>query len=162
MPRIWVSIGSNVEREKNVRGALRALQEQFGPLVVSRVYETDAVGFDGTPFYNLVAGFDSELPPEALVKIFRHIEHCHDRCRTSEKFSDRTLDVDLLTWGDRVKSGDGLVLPRDEIEKYGFVLGPLAEVAPDQRHPLTDRTFALMWADFDRASQPMREVEFEW
>ena len=162
MPRVWLSLGSNQNRDVSIRGAVKALDEQFGPLVVSRVYESDAVGFSGEPFYNLVVGFDSELPHEALMPRFRQIEADFGRQRGSEKFSSRTLDIDLLTYGDLVQKGESYELPRDEIEKYSFVLCPLAEVAPDQCHPVTGEQFAKMWAAFDQAAQPLWPVEFSF
>ena len=74
MPRIWVSIGSNIERESHVRAALVELRALFGDLIVSPVYEAQAVGFDGPPFFNLVVGLDSELPPATLHGLMREIE----------------------------------------------------------------------------------------
>lgn len=163
MPRVWLSIGSNIDREHYIRGAVRALRERFGELRLSSVYETPAEGFDGAPFYNLVAGFDTELAPEQLYPLLRDIEDSHDRDRSGPKFSARTLDIDLLTYGDRVGNCCGKALPRDEILKYAFVLGPLAEVAPDERHPETGQRYAELWARFPAARRAaLRPVAFDW
>ena len=162
MPQIWLSIGSNVDREKHIRGAIKDLRERYAPLIISTVYETQAVGFSGAPFLNLVVGFESAIAPRDLVTEFREIEHLHHRDRQAKKFSDRTLDIDLLTWGDEVLASESLVLPRDEIEKYSFVLGPLAEVAPEQLHPQSGKSFAQMWAEFDSAGQTLTAVDFCW
>jgi 2-amino-4-hydroxy-6-hydroxymethyldihydropteridine diphosphokinase len=159
--RAWLSLGSNVDRERNIRGALRDLAAEFGELVVSRVYECEAVGFDGDPFYNLVVGIDTRLPPLQLARAMRAIEDAHGRTRGGDKFAPRTLDIDLLTYGDQVLDKDPLRLPRDEILKYAFVLGPLAEVAGGERHPVDGRSYAELWAAFDRDAQPLRPVEFE-
>lgn len=161
MARIWVSIGSNVDREASIRGALRLLEARFGKLVLSRVYESDAVGASGPPFYNLVAGFETGESPAALKRIFRDLENRFGRVRDADKNAPRTLDVDLLTYGDRVLHDGNIELPRDEITRYAFVLGPLAEVAPDDVHPLEQRTFQALWADFDQAAQPLRLVDFQ-
>ena len=160
MPRAWLSIGSNIDRERNLSGAVERLRREFGPLVTSRVYESEAVGFAGDAFYNLVVGLDTELPVGELGARLRAIESAHGRRRGGEKFAPRTLDIDLLTYGDRVLSRPGLELPRDEILKYAFVLGPLAEVAPQERHPVDGRTYGALWEAFDRAGQPIRAVDF--
>ena len=148
MPRVWVSIGSNIERERHIRAALGDLRELFGELVVSPVYETEAVGFAGDAFYNLVVGFDSDLPPGRLHALLRTIETRHGRERSGGKFASRTLDLDLLTYGDEVTNEGGKALPRDEILRYAFVLAPLADVAGDQRHPELGETYRSLWQGF--------------
>jgi 2-amino-4-hydroxy-6-hydroxymethyldihydropteridine diphosphokinase len=158
MPRVWVSIGSNVDRDRNIGGALVDLRRAFGSLVVSQVYESDAVGFAGDAFYNLVAGFDTDKDIAKLVACFRAIEVAHGRKRGGNKFAPRTLDLDLLTYGAQVVERDGLKLPRAEILDYSFVLGPLAEVAGSERHPVLGRRYRDLWREFDQASQPLRPV----
>ena len=163
MPRVWLSIGSNIDRERYIRAAITALRAQFGELVLSPVYETSAEGFDGDPFYNLVVGIDTELPPEQLHPLLRAIEDANDRERTGPKFSGRTLDIDMLTYGDQVTDRGGKALPRDEILKYAFVLGPLAEVAPDECHPQLGRRYADLWAAFDPAARAdLKRIAFDW
>lgn len=160
MPRIWLSLGSNEARETSLRGAVRQLREAFGPVVLSGVYESAAVGFAGEPFLNLVAGAETDWPVEAVQRRLREIEDAHGRVRGGERFCPRTLDIDLLVYGDLVRPD--LDLPRGEIEHHAFVLGPLAEVAPDERHPLLGRRYAELWAAFDRSAQPLRRVAFDW
>jgi 2-amino-4-hydroxy-6-hydroxymethyldihydropteridine diphosphokinase len=160
MPRVWISAGSNIDREHSIRAALRELADAFGALVVSPVYETEAVGFDGDAFYNLVVGIDSELSPGELHALLREIEARHGRRRGGEKFSARTLDLDVLTYGDAVTDDGGKHLPRDEILKYAFVLKPLADVAPAERHPETGVSYADLWAGFDPgAKSGLRRLE---
>ncbi|MET0117691.1 MAG: 2-amino-4-hydroxy-6-hydroxymethyldihydropteridine diphosphokinase [Sedimenticola sp.] len=162
MPRIWLSLGSNIDREANIRGALKALEAQFGPLVISRVFESEAVGFEGDPFYNLVVGLDSEQPIQEMMARFREIEAGYGRVRGGDKFAPRTLDIDLLTYGGTVLKDGKLELPRDEILKYAFVLQPLAEVAPDEIHPVEGRSFAQLWQAFDDPDQKLWPVAFEY
>jgi 2-amino-4-hydroxy-6-hydroxymethyldihydropteridine diphosphokinase len=145
MPRIWVSAGSNMERETHIASAVRALRERFGALVVSPVYETEAVGFSGDAFLNLVIGFDSEEPPAELHRALRDIEDRNGRRRDGPKFGPRTLDLDLLTYGDQVGDAGGKLLPRDEIIRYAFVLAPLADVAGDELHPELGLSYAALW-----------------
>jgi len=159
MPRVWVSIGSNVDRECHILGAIEDLRRDLGKLTLSRVYESAAVGFPGAAFYNLVAGFESELAPIEINRRLRAIEAAHGRQRAGPRFAPRTLDIDLLTYGDRVGRFDGLELPREEILSYAFVLGPLAEVAPGERHPVDGRTYAELWTAFDRAGQAIHPVD---
>ena len=153
MPRCWLSIGSNQDREASIRGAVADLRAAFGDLILSSVYESPAEGFAGTPFLNLVAGIQTELDVAAIDRALRRIEDAHGRVRGPEKFSPRTLDIDLLTYGDRVGSLDGRTFPREEILRYAFVLGPLAEVARDEPCPGTDRTFGELWSAM-RPEQP--------
>lgn len=150
MTRGYISIGSNIDKERHIPSAIRALQERFGPLTLSGIYETEAVGFSGPRFFNLVAGFDSDLDVKAVGKILRQIETEHGRSRDAHKFSPRTLDLDLILYGDLIISDGRLQIPRDEILRYAFVLEPLAEIAPDLHHPISHESYAALWAKFDK------------
>lgn len=149
MERVYVSMGSNIERERNVAGGLRALHARFGPLAVSSVFECPAVGFEGDDFYNLVAAFDSDEPVLTVNAALHAIEDEYGRDRTTPKFSARTLDLDLLLYGERVLQEGKLVLPRPEIDRVAFVLAPLAELAGSQLHPVHGEAFIDLWARFD-------------
>ena len=149
MPKVYVSIGSNVDRKKNICSCLDELSDVFGELKVSTIYENKAVGFDGENFYNLVVMFDTQLDVRELTPIFREIESRHGRIRGGEKFSSRTLDVDLLLYGDLILKADNLDVPRDEIIRYAFVLRPLSEIAPDFIHPELGKTISELWTSFE-------------
>ena len=156
--RAYVSIGSNIEREKNVRAAVAALRRRFGALQLSQVYENRPIGFEGENFYNLVAGFDTDDPPDSVAAALHEIEQRQGRVRGHTRFSPRTLDLDLLLYDDLVRDDEALRLPRDEIREYACVLGPLAELAPHMRHPETGETFAQMWARFPQSRQPLTPI----
>ncbi len=152
MPTGYISIGSNIEREKNVRSSLIALEKQFGKLVVSSLYESEAVGFEGNVFYNLIVGFESNLDVKIVAKQLRDIELLHGRTRNSQKFSARTLDLDLILYGDLIIHDGRLQIPRDEIERYAFVLEPLAEIAANLQHPISKKTYADLWGEYDKTN----------
>ncbi len=161
MVRIWISLGSNIDRENNIRAALHDLHAEFGPLQISRVYESEAVGFSGDAFYNLVVGLDTDRTAADLMTRFREIESDHGRTREGGGFASRTLDIDLLTYGDEVMDVNGAHLPRDEITRYAFVLLPLSELAADSVHPELGLSYREMWAAFDHTAQRLWPVPFE-
>jgi 2-amino-4-hydroxy-6-hydroxymethyldihydropteridine diphosphokinase len=162
MPTAYISIGSNIERDKNIPSSLAALTQCFGTLTVSSVYESEPVGFTGAAFYNLVVAFESDWEVKAVGKKLRQIEQEHGRTREAQKFSARTLDLDLILYGDLVISDGRLQIPRDEIERYAFVLEPLAEIAPDLTHPLHHKNYAQLWQEFDKSEQHQHTVLPTW
>jgi len=152
----WVSLGSNVEPARHIRMAVASLRERFGPLRLSSVYRNRAEGFAGEDFLNLVAGFATRETPQGIVDELERLHAAAGRVRGGERFAPRTLDLDLLLYGDRVI--ESLHVPRPDITRYSFVLGPLAEVAPELRHPLTGETMASLWQRFDKARHPLHRV----
>jgi len=157
--RAWLSLGSNIDRRRHIQQALEDLAARFGELVVSPVYESEAVGCAGDNFYNLVVGIRTALSAGTLVQRLREIEAQHGRRRSDDKYAPRTLDIDLLTYGDAVVDSAELKLPRDEITRYAFVLLPLAEVAGDEVHPLIGLSYRELWEGFDQQAQPLWRIE---
>jgi len=147
MARAYVSIGSNVEPGRHVRAALEALAERFGPLVVSPVYEGPAVGFSGANFLNLVVGFETGEPPARVVQALKGIEAAHGRIRAGPRFADRTLDLDLILYGNQVIRAEGVSVPRDEVIAHAHVLRPLADIAGAEVHPVLGRSYRDLWQE---------------
>ena len=158
MVPVYVSIGSNIEPVRNIRACLARLEQRFGALTVSQTYRSAPVGFEGADFFNLVVSFNTDLPPVELNGELRQLERLHGRRRGAHaRWSSRTLDLDLLLYGDAVHFGDGLELPRPDITRYAFVLQPLAEIAGDCCHPVIGQTYGALWRAFSAANQPPLE-----
>ncbi len=162
MPRGYISIGSNIDKDKNIPASLQALEHHFGELTISSIYESEPVGFTGDTFYNLVVGFNSELGVKEVAKLLRKIELDHGRTRDSQKFSARTLDLDLILYDNLILNDGRLQIPRDEIDRYAFVLEPLAEIAPDLKHPISRLTYAELWENFDKTDLKQKRVTPAW
>ena len=143
--RVFVSLGSNVDREAKIRRAVELLRARFGQVDLSPVYDSEAVGFDGSNFLNLVAGLSTDLEVEAVVAIFRDIEDRLGRDRSLPKFASRPIDLDILSFDDLVLDVPGIRIPRAEILYNAFVLKPLQDIAGDRLHPETGETYATLW-----------------
>jgi 2-amino-4-hydroxy-6-hydroxymethyldihydropteridine diphosphokinase len=139
---------------------MRELSRLGVEIQVSAVYESRAYGFTGDNFYNLVVGMETGLAPVALVSMLRDIEDRHGRTRDVPRFSSRTLDLDLLLYGDMIRHDDSIDVPRGEIMTCAFVLRPLAEIAAGIRHPETRVPIREIWQAFDRPGQDIWPVEF--
>lgn len=162
MSRVYVSIGSNIDRAVYIRTGVAGLRARYRDVILSTVYETRAVGFTGDDFYNLVASFDTDREVRQVVADLREIELNAGRGHGAERFVSRTLDLDLLLYDDLVMDDGRIKLPRDEILRYAFVLGPLAEIASDVRHPALGMSFGDLWNRFDQTGQALVPVPFEW
>ncbi|SDW91711.1 2-amino-4-hydroxy-6-hydroxymethyldihydropteridine diphosphokinase [Marinobacter mobilis] len=158
---VYISIGSNIDREHNIAQALDALAAEFGTLDISSVYESEAVGFDGEPFLNLVVAIRADRSVAELSRLFKAIEAANGRHLHAPKFSPRTLDIDILTYGEQSGVVDGVELPRAEILKNAFVLLPLAEIAPDQKHPVVGQSYGGLWQQY-QSDQKLWVVPFSW
>lgn len=161
MTRAYISIGSNVEPLRNIRAAMDDLRREFGRMEASPVYESHAMGFAGDNFYNLVARFDTTQSAYLVNRILHRIEQQNGRERGLERFSARTLDLDLILYGDLCLNASGLCLPRPDILKYAFVLRPLADLAPEECHPVSGERYVDLWAAFDKGGQALWEVKLK-
>jgi len=143
MVDVYVGAGSNIEPERYLRLAVSALEERFGRIRCSNVYRSPSYGFQGADFLNMVFAFSTAGGPDDVERELYDIEYEGGRIRRTERFSSRTLDLDLLLFGQAVDAPRRL--PRDDVRRYPFVLAPLAELAPALRHPLTGAELADEW-----------------
>lgn len=155
MPVVYLGLGSNTQPDHHLPLGVAELARRFTLVAVSSVYRNAAVGFDGPEFLNAVAGVKTEM---TIASITRELNDIHDlagRRRGKSAYESRTLDIDLLLYGDAVVPE--WRVPRADVLEYSFVLRPLAEIAPDLRHPVTGKTMAAHWSEFDQALHPLRE-----
>jgi len=150
---VYVSAGSNIDPQHYLRAACRRLAERFGSLSMSSVYRTKAVGFDGDDFLNLVLSFSTDLDVHAVNACLEEAEALAGRARSAKPFAPRTLDLDLLLYGHQVLEESTVRVPRADILQYAFVLAPIAELAPDLRHPVDGRTMRELWSAFEGGDQ---------
>ena len=158
---ILISLGSNVDRQQHTQKGIIALAQRLTGITLSSTYESEAVGFAGAPFYNLVMSAYTDMDIAQVCRFFKDIEHANGRLRTDIKFAPRTLDIDLLTFDDTI-CVEPVVLPRPEIDYHAFVLQPLAELVPEMIHPSNGQSYAKLWTEFDRPEQKLWTVDITW
>jgi 2-amino-4-hydroxy-6-hydroxymethyldihydropteridine diphosphokinase len=158
---VFLGLGSNVDAETHIRSGITALRTQFGGIHLSPVYETPAVGFVGEPFLNLVAGISTDMPPLELKAFLNRLEADHGRTRDVAKFSDRTLDIDILLYDDLYLVSPQIEIPRAEILDYAHVLLPLADLAGDRVHPVAGVPIINLWESFEGERANIRRVDLD-
>ena len=151
----YVSGGSNVDAASNLVLAARALKGRHPGARFSRCYRNRAVGFEGPDFINFVVELPVAGDPALLKGELECVETQCGRRRDAPKWAPREMDLDILLFGDLVQDTPGLVLPRPDLLRWGFMLGPLAELAPGLVHPLEGRTIGELWAAFDQQANPL-------
>ena len=159
--RVFVAAGSNVEPEKNLARACAEIAHSWPDAIFSRAYRNVAVGFDGPDFINLVVGFSAAQPLASVIERLRGIETNCGRPRYAPKWASRTMDLDVLLFGDRIEKTTEYTLPRPDLLKRPYMLGPLAEIAADVLHPTEQRTIDELWKAFDGNGHAMTPVPIE-
>ncbi|MUK37129.1 2-amino-4-hydroxy-6-hydroxymethyldihydropteridine diphosphokinase [Aliivibrio fischeri] len=143
----YIGIGSNIEPEKHVKAAIDELKLLGSITQISTVYEAEPVGFSSNNFFNLVAELEVTCSLSKLVTQLRAIELKWGRALDAQKNQDRTLDLDILLYGD-VISNDDPKLPREDLFKFAFAILPLVELNPDLIVPGTKTTISEIWNHF--------------
>ena len=159
--RAYISIGSNIEPAENVRLAVNVLQNVFGQMDVSPVYESEAVGFKGDNFYNLVVAVSTDMSVGEINQCLHDIEDQHGRERNGPRFSSRSIDLDLFLYDDLWGEYDGIQLPREEIPHHAHVLCPLADLIPSAIHPILNKSYQQLWQDFV-VPAGFQQIDFPW
>lgn len=162
MPAVYLGIGSNIERKKNIQDAVSRLRERYGNIQCSSVYETQSYGFEGDQFFNLVARFETDEQPAEVKSFLRDTELQQGRPVDAQKFKPRTIDLDFLMYGDLVCDNTDFKLPREDVLTFSFVLEPLSELAPDVKYPGSDKTFSECWEDFLSQHTPVVATKIGW
>lgn len=162
MPLLTLSLGSNQQADHHIRAALDALQAQFGAMRISSVFESEAVGFDGSNFLNMVVAISTESTLSSVSAHIKALEDKHGRTRGGARFSPRTLDIDILTYGDCVGDYDGIILPRPEITQNAYVLWPMSQLCGDWCDPHSGLSYATLWRQYDKSRQSLWPIEFDW
>jgi 2-amino-4-hydroxy-6-hydroxymethyldihydropteridine diphosphokinase len=154
----FLGLGSNIQARQNIASGIGALRERFRRVDLSPVYQTVPFGFEGDDFINLVARIETELSPLELKNFLHQLEDQHARNRNAPKFSARTLDIDILLYDDLYLLSPELELPREELLEAAYVLKPLADLAPELRHPVVRKTIAELWEEFPGKTAAMKQI----
>ena len=162
MSQVFLGLGSNVDRDRHIVAGLDALDAGFGLQRISSVYESEALGFSGAPFYNLAVCMATPIRPGVLARELRDLEYRMGRPRDASRASSRTLDIDILCYGELGGLIEGVQLPREEVTGNAFVLCPLAEIAPDLCHPGLALSYRALWEAYPRHRQTLQRVDFRW
>lgn len=163
MTDVYVAAGSNVDPVRYLHRALSALRQVYGPLRVSPAYRNKAVGFEGEDFINLAIGFTTD---DSVTQVRQHLQQIEALCGrppTAPKWAPRTMDLDILLYGQLISSEPGLLLPRPDLVRRPYMLKPMVDIAPQFEHPTLHRTLRELWAAFDSAGHELVQLAAnEW
>lgn len=160
----WVNLGlgSNANPGDNLSSCLDELLLQFKDIALSSVFRSRARGHSGPDYLNMAVGFNTDIPLQELALLLKKIENKHGRDRSIPHVTNITLDIDLLTYGDKAGRFDNIILPRPEIIEAAHVLKPVSQIAPRYKHPVLKKTYAELWKDFSGKDQVLTPVAFTW
>jgi 2-amino-4-hydroxy-6-hydroxymethyldihydropteridine diphosphokinase len=150
-----------MEPRKRLLQAARLLKTQFAGIRFSACYQNVSVGFDGADFINAAAGFDSDLTLAALLDVLHRIEEQCGRKRDDAKWAPRAMDIDILLYGDLIIDAPIARVPRADLLRRAYMLGPMVELAPKLLHPETRRTLAELWDELAPRTPPLSRVNMD-
>ena len=149
MIQAYISIGSNIDAKKNIAKVKKELNQLFTCTFSDNFY-TQAEGFEGKDFINLVAGFETSLDAFRLTQTLKTLEKKIGRESNQKGMHDRVMDLDLILFGNLIMQDQGITLPSKDIEEYLFVLEPLAQIAKEKLHPVFNISFEEMLKEKSR------------
>ena len=161
MTKVFFGVGSNIKPEENIVLAVREIKDIFDDVIVSPVYKNKSVGFEGNDFLNLVISCSTKMSVYDIGDFIEQVHNLSGRKKKSNKYLSRTLDIDLLMFGDHIIQDSKIHIPRDDILKYSFVLKPLVDIAPESIHPITKSSFSEHWDEMDKTENPLIPVEIK-
>jgi 2-amino-4-hydroxy-6-hydroxymethyldihydropteridine diphosphokinase len=139
MTLAYVGIGSNIDKHSNIKQAIQALSLLGGDVRLSPIYESPSLGFEGPSFFNLIVELTTSLPLAEFSQCLRTIELDCGREIQAKKFQNRTIDLDIILFGNQI-STESPKVPREDIYRYPFVIQPLCDLCPDLIVPNDGRT----------------------
>jgi len=154
----YLGIGSNTERVLNINSCINFLQCSFAHFQSSPVYQSPSFGFEGQDFYNLVVKIKTIFSPNQLKDWLQNLENLHGRDRSKPRYSNRSLDIDLLLCDDLIIDDGKVQIPRSEILKRNYVLKPLQDLAPDLIHPTAQKRLAELWQALNESENSVLEM----
>ena len=161
MAEVVVALGSNIEPERRLLQAARLLRAAFPGVRFSSCYRNPAVGFEGQDFINAVACLEADMDVAPLLAALHAIEEQCGRHRDDPKWAPRAMDLDVLLIDGRVGEWPGLKLPRPDLLRRAFMLGPLAELEPARRHPTDGRRMDELWRELQPLAPPLTRVPLD-
>lgn len=161
MAEVFVALGSNIEPERRLMQAAQRLREAFPRVRFSSCYRNPAVGFTGQDFINAVACFESDLDVASLLESLHRIEEQCGRHRDDPKWAPRAMDLDVLLIDGLIGEWPGLTLPRPDLLRRAFMLGPLAELVPARPHPTSGRRMDELWRELQPVAPPLTRVALD-
>ena len=159
MHSVLLGIGSNIDRKQNIQSGLQVLASILDEFVISPIYESHALGFEGDNFYNLVVHGETKQDLSQISSFIRDLEFLHGREQSAEKYSSRHLDIDILMFDRLVGTFDRITLPRPEILTSAHVLLPLSDIAPNLIHPTENKTFLSLLGESDFSQQSCWQIQ---
>ena len=161
--KAFLCLGSNINPKRHIRFAVQRLQQDFDGVVTSNVYKSSAVGFEGDDFLNMAIMLKTDFSLGELLRYTDTLEKEAGRIRVARgNYDSRTLDVDVVMFGDLTGEHKGRQWPSEDIHENAHVLLPMSEIAGDRDHPALGVNFARLWKEFDSAGQWIKQVEKTW